>query len=150
MKAIVQRVSHWLGALLFAVLLAVFVIQVVARFFFDQPLPWTDELAVVLYIWLIFWAAAIMVKPKEQVAFDLLINAVSPETKARMLRARYALVAGLSAIAMPASLDYILFMQREGTPVLGLPLAWVFLPFMLFLASLVVWNSLMLIQSFRR
>ena len=150
MKAIVQRVSHCLGALLFAVLLAVFVIQVVARFFFDQPLPWTDELAVVLYIWLIFWAAAIMVKPKEHVAFDLLINAVSPETKTRMLRARYAVVAGLSAIALPASLDYILFMQREGTPVLGLPLAWVFLPFMLFLVSLVVWNSLMLIQSFRR
>ena len=34
--------------------------------------------------------------------------------------------------------NYIKFMEREGTPVLGLPFLWVFLPFALLLISLIV------------
>ncbi|MDH4181506.1 MAG: TRAP transporter small permease subunit, partial [Betaproteobacteria bacterium] len=49
------------GAALFAVLFVTFVVQVAARFAFDRPLPWSDELAVVLYVWVILWAAAVMV-----------------------------------------------------------------------------------------
>jgi TRAP-type C4-dicarboxylate transport system permease small subunit len=35
----------------------VFLVQIVARFGFNRPLPWTDELAVILYVWVILWAA---------------------------------------------------------------------------------------------
>ena len=45
---------------------------------------------------------------------------------------------GLAAWALPASWDYVRFMAREGTPVLGLPFSWVFLPFALLLVALVV------------
>jgi TRAP-type C4-dicarboxylate transport system permease small subunit len=144
------RWTHRIGALLFAALLIILVIQITARFVFNQPLPWTDELAVVVYIWLILWAAALMVRPGEQVTFDLLVQSASPTIKVRMQRARYALVGGLAAIAIPKSLDYILFMQREGTPVLGLPFSWVFAPWMLLLLSIVAWNLVLLIQSFRQ
>ena len=144
------RWTHRIGALLFAALLMILVIQITARFVFNQPLPWTDELAVVVYIWLILWAAALMVRPGEQVTFDLLVQSASPTIKVRMQRARYALVGGLAAIAIPKSLDYILFMQREGTPVLGLPFSWVFAPWMLLLLSIVAWNLVLLIQSFRQ
>ena len=144
------RWAHRIGALLFAALLMILVIQITARFVFNQPLPWTDELAVVVYIWLILWAAALMVRPGEQVTFDLLVQSASPTIKVRMQRARYALVGGLAAIAIPKSLDYILFMQREGTPVLGLPFSWVFAPWMLLLLSIVAWNLVLLIQSFRQ
>ena len=43
---------------------------------------------------------------------------------------------------MPASWDYVHFMRREGTPVLGIPFMWVFLPFVLLLAALVVRSAL--------
>ena len=32
-------------------LFLVFIVQIVARFGFNRPLPWTDELAVILYVW---------------------------------------------------------------------------------------------------
>ena len=50
------------------------------------------------------------------------------------------MLAGLAAWALPASWDYVRFMAREGTPVLDIPFMWVFLPFVLLLASLVVTN----------
>ena len=40
-----QRAVEAFGGLLFSSLFVVFIIQVVARFVFDKPLPWTDELA---------------------------------------------------------------------------------------------------------
>ena len=41
-------------------------------------------------------------------------------------------------MALPASWDYVRFMAREGTPVLGVPLFWVYLPFVFMLLALVL------------
>ena len=48
------------------------------------------------------------------------------------------LVGGLALAGLPASWDYVHFMAREGTPVLGIPLMWVYLPFVLLMAALVL------------
>jgi len=133
-----KRVAEAVGGGLFVLLFGVFIVQVVARFGFQRPLPWTDELAVVLYVWVILWATAFMVPQREHVAFDLVYNAM-PGGVRRAFRIMGALLfGGLAAWALPASWDYIHFMAREGTPVLGLPFMWVFLPFALMLASVVV------------
>jgi TRAP-type C4-dicarboxylate transport system permease small subunit len=58
------------------------------------------------------------------------------------------MLGGLALVAIPASWDYVRFMGREGTPVLGMPFSWVFLPFVLMLVGLVlrsawaIWTAL--------
>ena len=42
------------------------------------------------------------------------------------------------SLDLPACWDYVHFMKREGTPVLGIPFMWVFLPFVVLLLALVV------------
>ena len=132
-----QRAADNVGGLLFSALFMVFIVQVGARFLFDKPLPWTDELAVVLYIWVILWAAAFMVPEREHVVFDLVYHCAPPAVRRAMRIAGHLMIGGLAAWALPASWDYIRFMAREGTPVLGLPFMWVFLPFAMLLVSLV-------------
>lgn len=133
-----KQAADALGGLLFAALFAVFVVQIVARFGFDRPLPWTDEAAVCLYVWVILWAAATMVPEREHVMFDLVWNAAGPRTRRWMRIGGNAMVGGLSAWALPACWDYVSFMSRERTPVLDIPFKWVFLPFVVLLAALVV------------
>jgi TRAP-type C4-dicarboxylate transport system permease small subunit len=116
----------------------VFVVQIVARFGFGRPLPWTDELAVILYVWIILWAGALMVPEREQVMFDLVWNAAPRSVRRWMRLVGNAMIGGLSAWALPACWDYVHFMKREGTPVLGIPFMWVFLPFVVLLLALVV------------
>ena len=53
-----------------------------------------------------------------------------------MALAGCALLGGLAAWGLPGSLDYIHFMRRESTPVMGLPMDWVFAPFGLLLLVL--------------
>jgi TRAP-type C4-dicarboxylate transport system permease small subunit len=144
-----KRGADWIGAGLFTALFIVFLVQIVARFGFNKPLPWTDELAVVLYVWVILWAAAFVVAEREHVMFDLVWNMAGPRTRRAMRVVGHLMLGGLAAWALPASWDYVRFMSREGTPVLGVPFSWVFLPFVLMLAALVVRSAWGLWRAFR-
>lgn len=137
-----------LGVGVFTALFLVFLVQIVARFGFNRPLPWTDELAVCLYVWAILWAAAAIVPEREHVAFDLVWNAVGRRGRQVMRIAGNTMIGVLAAWALPGCWDYVHFMRREGTPVLGIPFMWVFLPFIALLIAMVlrsarnVWRAL--------
>lgn len=148
MPSLLKKAANAVGGGLFLALFMVFLVQIAARFGFNKPLPWTDEIAVVLYLWVILWSAALVVPEREHVVFDLVWNSVGYRTRQVMRIAGNLLVGGLALAAIPASWDYVRFMGREGTPVLSVPFSWVFLPFVILLAALVVrcawgiWNAL--------
>ncbi len=148
MKTWAKKAADAIGGGLFLTLFIVFVIQVTARFGFNKPLAWTDEAAVILYVWVILWAAAFVVPEREHVVFDLVWNSASRRARQAMQITGNLLVGGLALCGIPASWDYVHFMAREGTPVLGVPFMWVFFPFVLLLMALVVrsawaiWNAL--------
>jgi TRAP-type C4-dicarboxylate transport system permease small subunit len=133
-----KQAANAIGGGLFLTLFIVFIVQITARFGFNQPMPWTDEAAVILYVWVILWAAATVVPEREHVVFDLVWNSVGHRTRQVMQIVGNLLIGGLALVALPASWDYVHFMAREGTPVLNLPLMWVYLPFVLQMISLVL------------
>ncbi|MDE2419505.1 MAG: TRAP transporter small permease [Burkholderiales bacterium] len=143
-----QRFANLIGGSLFLTLFVVFIIQITARFGFNKPLPWTDEAAVILYLWVILWAAATVVPEREHVVFDLVWNSVGYRARQAMRILGNLLIGGLCLVALPATWDYVHFMAREGSPVLGVPFMWVFLPFVILMASLVlrsawaIWEAL--------
>jgi TRAP-type C4-dicarboxylate transport system permease small subunit len=142
-----QQAANLLGGGLFLTLFVVFIIQITARFGFNKPLPWTDEAAVILYVWVILWGAAAVVPEREHVVFDLLWNSANYRSRQVMRIVGNLLLGGLSAAAIPASWDYVRFMAREGSPVLGVSFMWIFMPFVFLLIGLVIrsvwaiWNA---------
>ena len=133
-----QQAANLLGGGLFLTLFVVFIIQITARFGFNKPLPWTDEAAVILYVWVILWGAAAVVPEREHVVFDLLWNSVNTRSRQVMRIVGNLLIGGLSAAAIPASWDYVHFMAREGSPGLGVSFLWIVMPFVLLLIGLVI------------
>ena len=138
MSAWLRRAANLVGGALFVALFGVFIVQITARFGFNKPLAWTDEAAVILYVWVILWATATMVPQREHVAFDLIWDNVGTGARRAMQITGNLLVGALALVALPASWDYVRFMAREGTPVLGVPLFWVYLPFVFMLLALVL------------
>ena len=79
-----------------------------------------------------------LVSEREHVVFDLLWNSVGWRTRQVMKIAGNLLIGGLALVGLPASWDYVHFMAREGSPVLNISFMWVYLPFVLLMAALVV------------
>jgi TRAP-type C4-dicarboxylate transport system permease small subunit len=149
MKAWLHKAAQALGGLLFVALFLVFVVQITARFVFNKPLAWSDEAAVILYVWIILWAAATMVPQRAHVAFDLVWNLANARWRRMMQILGNALVGGLALVALPASWDYVRFMAREGTPVLGVPLMAVYVPFIVLLLAMVLSSLAQIVQAWR-
>jgi TRAP-type C4-dicarboxylate transport system permease small subunit len=132
------HLSDLVGAGIFAVLFLSLVVQVVRRFVFGTPAAWTEELASIAFVWVIFWGTAFSVPLSTHVAVDFVVSNFAP----RVRRALYAL--GLAALggcflwALPGIADYLRFMMRERTPVLDWPLGAVYCIFLAAAAMVVL------------
>ena len=126
------------GAGIFAVLFLALVVQVVRRFAFGAPAAWTEELAAIAFVWVIFWGTAFTVSLKDHVAVDFVVPRFGRRARRALYALGLALLAGCFLWALPGIADYVAFMSREGTPVLGLPFSVVYSVFLAAAVMIVV------------
>ena len=105
------------------------VLQVVFRFLFGKPAAWTEELATIAYVWVIFWGCAFSVPLAAHVAVDFVVPRFPPPVRRALYALGLAALAGLFLWALPGVADYLRFMLRERTPVLDLPFGAVYCVF---------------------
>jgi TRAP-type C4-dicarboxylate transport system permease small subunit len=130
-----RLVANLVAAAMFAAVFVIFCAKIVARYGGHAEMAWADEVSIILFIWIIFWANAFILTERDHIRFDLVTHAVSPRIRRPMAIARALLIGGIFAYATPATLDYIRFLWRERTPVLELPLDWVYLCFGVFVVT---------------
>jgi TRAP-type C4-dicarboxylate transport system permease small subunit len=110
--------ARLVAALIVAALFAVLIAGVFARYVLGHPLAWTDEVAAMLFVWLVFWTSAFVLRLEEHVAFDIVYD-LAPAGVRRVLGALgAACAAALLFWALPKIADYVVFLWRERTPVL--------------------------------
>jgi TRAP-type C4-dicarboxylate transport system permease small subunit len=132
-----QAADHVAAAMFVAVFL-IFNYKIFTRYFEHNEAVWADEVLVILFIWIIFWAQSFIVRDKDQITFDLVYRLLPPRGQRVAALARYLLIGGIFLWSLPGSLGYIQFLWREHTPVLNLPLDWVYACFGLFLIAVIV------------
>ena len=90
----ITRLGEFIAAMIMAAMFATFILQVFIRYtarigwvaetipFFDPNLyGWTLEFCLVLWIWLVFWGSALIVRERDHVTFDLILTSVNPKTR---------------------------------------------------------------------
>jgi len=97
------------------------VVQVVLRFVFGAPAAWTEELATLAFVWVIFWGTAFSVPLAAHVAVDFIVPRFAPPVRRVLYALGLASLAACFLWALPGIADYLRFMMRERTPVLELP-----------------------------
>jgi len=132
-----RTLADWTACAMFAAVFLIFNYKIFTRYFEHDEAVWADEVLVILFVWIIFWANAFLVRDKQQISFDLVYRLLPDDTKRYVALARAALIGGIFAWALPGSLDYIRFLWREHTPVLNLPLDWVYACFGIFLVAVI-------------
>lgn len=108
--------------LLLNVLISTFV-QVVARFVFDSPFMWTDELARFSYVWLVFIAAAAVMSQRGHITVELGDQILKHRGRIVLNIVGMAAVVISCAMLAIGSLDFLEHRASGTSPALGLPMA---------------------------
>jgi TRAP-type C4-dicarboxylate transport system permease small subunit len=141
-----RGLANLVSGAMFAAVFLIFNYKIITRYLEHDEAAWADEVSVILFIWIIFWANAFLVRDKEQITFDLVYRQAPDRMKRWMALARLVLIGGIFLWALPGSVDYLLFLWRERTPVLGLRLDVIYSCFGLFLAAVIARAAATIVQ----
>jgi C4-dicarboxylate transporter, DctQ subunit len=133
-----RRRAENVAAAMLAVMFAAFVVQIAFRYLFDLPTGWSSELAVILWLWLVLWGAAFVVKESEAIRFDLLSGKAGRRTRIAMGIVTAAAVVILYGASLPATFSYVTFMKVEKTSYLKIRFDWLFSIYLLFAIAIIV------------
>ena len=133
-----RRRAENISALLLLAMFLCFIVQIAARYVFNKPLGWTDEVSVLCWIWCTLWGAAFVLREKDEVRFDIIYSGVSTQT-----RRVFTIITGVAAVvllgmALPAVLSYIIFLKVEKSAYLGIRLDYLYSIYAIFAVAAIV------------
>lgn len=142
MHPIILRIAGWLHrraenilALMLAGMFVAFLLQIIFRYLLNLPVGWTNEISVVLWLWIVLWGAAFVLREDEEIRFDLLYAAVGPGARRVMFLIAAAGLLALYAISFPAVYDYVTFMKVESTAYLKIRFDWLYSIYLIFVVA---------------
>ncbi len=133
-----RLVADGVAALMFAAVFLIFCFKIGLRYLAHDSMAWADEVSIILFVWIVFWANALILRERDHIRFDLVYILLPPGGRRVLALLRALLLAGIFLWAFPPTLDYVLFLWREKTAVLGLRLDRVYLCFPLFVGAVAV------------
>jgi len=123
-----QAVTVLIIAIFVLMVLVVFS-QVVWRFAFNNPFPWSEELARYLQVWLILLASVACIRKGRHLAVDFFTQAF-PFRFAKILKlVSYACILIFTAVLFTVSIHLIVITIHQITPAIRLPIIVVYLAF---------------------
>ena len=141
------RAENLLAAML-ATMFAAFLLQIVFRYVFNFPVGWTQELSVIMWIWMVLFGAAFVVREEEEIRFDLIYSAVGAKTRRIMLLTSAAALIILYGMSFPAVWSYVTFMKVESTAYLKIRFDWLYAIYVVFVIATIIrylwlsWNAM--------
>lgn len=124
-----DHVEEYLIVLLLALMSIIIFVQVIARYVLKSSLPWSEELARYLFVWLAYAAISYGVKLNAHIRVDVVVTLL-PEKLGKLIR----VLADLLFLALAIVLlfygwkvtSFILHSSQD-TPALGIPMGVVYL-----------------------
>lgn len=116
------RGAEFVSAMLLAGVFLVFLLQIFSRYVLQMPFGWTLELCLILWVWIVFFGCAFVVRQRDQVTFDVLYFAVpKPVRWVFGILACVAIVLAFAWAFVP-TWDYIDWMKMRKTATVRNPL----------------------------
>jgi C4-dicarboxylate transporter DctQ subunit len=129
------RGAEFIAAAMLAAMFLTFILQIFSRYVLLTPFGWTLELCLTLWVWIVFFGNAFIVRDRDHVAFDIFYLAAP-----RRLRQVFALVSAAAIAtgmiwAFLPTVDYIDWMKMRKSATLKIPLRTVFSIYGIFMVA---------------
>jgi C4-dicarboxylate transporter DctQ subunit len=121
-----------------AAMFAAFILQIAFRYLLNLPIGWTHELSVVLWIWIVLFGSAFVVRESEEIRFDLIYGSASDRTRRVMGFITAATLIVLFGMSLPAVIDYVTFMKVEKSAYMKIRFDYLYSIYIVFAVAMIV------------
>ena len=138
-----SRGTEFIAAAMLAAMFATFLLQIFSRYVLQTPFGWTLELCLTLWVWIVFFGNAFIVREHDHVTFDIFYLAASRRVRQILaLISAAAIVVGMLWSLLP-TWDYIDWLNIRKSATLKIPLGTIFsiyAVFMVVVAARYIWR----------
>lgn len=141
MPSPLARLGRWaelLAGAMFAAMFAAFIVQVVSRYVFDDPVSWTIEVCSIAYVWIVFFGGALIVSQRQHITFDMLYKSVGSRPRRIFAIVNSLSIAVVFLLGLPGTIDYVLYAGHARTLILHIRLDVLYACFALFMVGSIV------------
>jgi C4-dicarboxylate transporter DctQ subunit len=132
-----RRRCENIAAAMLAIMFLAFMAQIISRYLLDLSTGWMNELSVVMWLWLVLFGSAFVVREPDEMRFDLFYAAARDRTRRVMAILTAAALIVLFSMSLPAVVDYILFMKVQDTAYLNIRFDWLFAIYIVFAVAMI-------------
>ena len=133
-----RRRAENIASLMLAGMFLAFIVQIAFRYLLNLPIGWTHEISVVLWIWLVLFGSAFVVREREEIRFDLVYGAVRDRPRRVMGLVTAVVLVALFGFSLPAVIDYVLFMKVERSAYLKIRFDYLYSIYVVFAVAMIV------------
>jgi len=137
-KSWLLKGAEGIAAAMLATMFLTFLLQIFSRYVLAEPFGWTLELCLTLWLWMVFWGSAFVVRHDEHVTFDVFYHAVRPGTRRVFALIGAAAIAIGLAISLYPTWDYIDFLKIKKSATLRIPMRTIFSIYAVFIIAAVM------------
>lgn len=116
----------WAAGALVLTVAAVVLLQVLMRYLFAYPNPWSEEVSRFCFIWLSLLGASLAVEHRAHFGFDQVTKALAPRAKRAVEGFAGAVVLVFSLLLIATGVALMGLTLEERSPALNLPVALVY------------------------
>lgn len=125
--------------ILFLALFFSFVITIFARYLFSKSITWGNEVAILAYIWIMFFGCGKAMEHDEHVVFGLVYDVCSPKVQLAMKLVYNTVLAVFVVICLPQCWEAMM-RSSQITGVLKISYKIAFAPFFWMMANIIVYS----------
>ena len=127
-QAALEAASRWIGrasaavvVALAGVMVACLLLQVVFRYGVGRALTWSDEIALLSFLWIVFLAGSLGVREAFHVRLTLAVDRLPPAWRAGSERIVLLLVLGFGLLLLHSGAEYVAITAGSISPAIGYP-----------------------------
>lgn len=125
-----DKISKYLNSIIktiviisFGIMVVVTFAQIFYRYVLLRPIPWAEELARFLFVWITFLGASVAVRNKAHVGVEVLISKFPKKTYKRFLSGAYILCAIFCALMAYNGFIMLKRISTQTSAAMGMPMS---------------------------
>jgi TRAP-type C4-dicarboxylate transport system permease small subunit len=123
---------------LLALLLIIVTTQILARYIFNHPLSWSEELARYIFIWIVFLGVAIAFRNNRHLRMELL-SLIIPNVFRRIIAILVFWITNAFLVLLLIESKFIISITfSQSSPTLNLPMGFIYLSFVVSIGFMLV------------